>query len=248
MNIELAILRAASFFVPNHQRAGWLAEWRSELWYVAEDRNAFCLGAFRDALWVLRNAGAPEPRRPILESPWICILALTTLAVPAAFFGAPLLAHRPMLVGNFLMMIMALLVLPTTTSIELGEYPRTKPLRRWIFLAVKFVLVIPIVFFGTFQLVSLLSTEPVHGHVTLVSYVLAFRWILTDQRRRCPVCLRLVVKPVRIGCSSRTFLEWYGAEFVCLKGHGTLQVPEITSNYTTQRWQYFDPSWSSLFR
>jgi hypothetical protein len=71
---------------------------------------------------------------------------------------------------------------------------------------------------------------------------------LTDQRQRCPVCLRSLANPTRIGSPSQSFLEWYGTELICTHGHGLLYVPEIpTSWYRTQRWQYLDPTWSSLF-
>jgi hypothetical protein len=82
----------------------------------------------------------------------------------------------------------------------------------------------------------------------LFGYVLAFRWILIDQRRRCPVCLRLLSHPTRIGGLSHVFLEWCGTEFICARGHGLLHVPEVaTSSYGSQRWPPLDPSWSSLF-
>ena len=61
-------------------------------------------------------------------------------------------------------------------------------------------------------------------------------------------CLRLLVYPVRIGRPSQTFLERYGTEFMCAKGHGLLHVPEIhTSCYGAQRWMCLDRSWSGLF-
>jgi len=40
---------------------------------------------------------------------------------------------------------------------------------------------------------------------------------------------------------------WYGTEFLCLKGHGLLHVPEIPTTYNTQRWMDLDASWGSLF-
>ena len=85
-------------------------------------------------------------------------------------------------------------------------------------------------------------------HGFIVSSVVAMRWALADQRRRCPVCLRVLSNPTRIGGPSHVFLEWYGTELICVQGHGLLYVPEIpTSCYSTQRWQYLDPSWSTLF-
>ena len=121
-------------------------------------------------------------------------------------------------------------------------------LRRWIFLAVKIALLLPIVFCGTLDLAPIISRD-LQPHGLLVGLIVAMRWALIDQRRRCPVCLRLLTNPTRIGGPSRTFLEWYGDELICAQGHGLLYVPEIaTSCCSTQRWQYLDPSWSSLFR
>jgi len=104
-----------------------------------------------------------------------------------------------------------------------------------------------IVFCGLLDLASVSSTE-LQPHGLLVGYILALRWALADQRQRCPVCLRLLGNPARIGCLAQTFLEWHGTEFVCVKGHGLLHVLEMpTSSYNTQRWIYLDPSWSGLF-
>src|SRR5262249_932432 len=138
---------------------------------------------------------------------------------------------------------------------RLGEYPRcgdrtpwTKRSRRWIFLGIKLALILPIVFCGTLDLAPLISSSGIQPHAMLVGYVLAFRWALIDQRERCPVCLRLLTSPTRIGRPSQTFLEWYGTELMCDKGHGLLHVTEIpTSCYSAQRWLYLDPSWRSLF-
>jgi len=72
--------------------------------------------------------------------------------------------------------------------------------------------------------------------------------LATDQRKRCPVCLRFLSDPARIGWSSQTFLEWYGSEFLCENGHGLLHVFEISSScYSEQRWLYLDQSWAALF-
>jgi hypothetical protein len=74
------------------------------------------------------------------------------------------------------------------------------------------------------------------------------RWVLDDQRNRCPVCLRLLSNPVRIGQSSHMFLEWHGTELMCLHGHGLLHVPARPSIwFTRQRWMDLGPSWSGLF-
>ena len=70
----------------------------------------------------------------------------------------------------------------------------------------------------------------------------------TDQRRRCPVCLRLLTDPVRIGSASQTFLEWYGAESTCSRGHGLLQVSEMPASYAAKpEWLALGDSWNDLF-
>jgi len=50
------------------------------------------------------------------------------------------------------------------------------------------------------------SSELIQPYVWAV-YLLAFRWALIDQRQRCPVCLRLLTSPTRIGAPSQTFLD-----------------------------------------
>jgi hypothetical protein len=74
------------------------------------------------------------------------------------------------------------------------------------------------------------------------------RWVLQDQRQRCPVCLRLVEHPAQVGQASRTFLAWNGTELMCMDGHTLLHVPGMpTSWFGAQRWLYLDTSWDFLF-
>jgi hypothetical protein len=93
MRMHLAILRGAALLVPFQQRAEWLSEWRSELWYVRQSRGtrgvtAFCLGAFKDALWLRRNAPRPEARKLFrLDSPVKCVLFLALLAAVSLFLA-----------------------------------------------------------------------------------------------------------------------------------------------------------------
>jgi hypothetical protein len=263
MRTHLAILRAAGWMVPYEQRAEWLREWRSELWYVCQSRGrgavtAFCLGAFKDTLWLRRNCPCPEARKMSrLASPVKCLLFLVALAAISgflairfphrAFRGEPLIVGKVILL-HLIMIALAVLILSGTTSLRLGEYPANSHsppmatrLRRWIFFAVKIALIFQIVFCVS------IGTMLIHGPVWVV-YMLAFRWALNDQRQRCPVCLRSLAKPTRIGGPAQMFLEWYGTELMCEEGHGLLYAPEIlTSCYNTQRWLYLDPSWHGLF-
>jgi hypothetical protein len=137
--------------------------------------------------------------------------------------------------------------LPTSLPFGTSSVNRRAPrgaawLGRAIFLTIKCVLLVLIVVFGSFDL------GPAAGSGMMFFYVLGLRWATADQRNRCPICLRRLTNPTRIGEASHTFLDWYGTEFVCAKGHGLLHVPEIhTSCYSAPRWHSLDPSWNSLF-
>jgi hypothetical protein len=237
----------------------------------------FCLGGFRDAWWLRRNGCDPVARAHLwLRSPWKCLLWLASLATAAVacFFYLlwPLRAspHGPRSywapsLAYLFVIGAAFLVIAATSSLSLGEYPevRSSPARarrfqRWAFLGAKLALIVPIVICGTFDVIKVLSvpagrvfdpmaiwsTQP---QAALVFFVMAFRWALKDQRRRCPVCLRLLNESASIGAFSHNFLEWYGTELFCSRGHGLLHVPEIATTYSTQRWRDLDRSWSVLF-
>jgi len=105
-----AILATAAWLVPGAKRAEWLAEWRSELWYLhyreagrsARRRDGgrstakFCFGSFRDAWWLRRNqADAARKARPWLQSPGRCIAALMALALVACSVAGFVSALRP---------------------------------------------------------------------------------------------------------------------------------------------------------
>jgi hypothetical protein len=257
--LHLAILRSAAWLVPGPQRAEWFAEWSAELWYVKRNPAGFCLGAFRDAFWLRRNSPTPNARHTfVLESPLRCVLFLAVLAAVSLLFAFRLpVAREPkgyFILRYLFMALISFVVLPATTSLALGDYPanRHSPvgairLRRWVFLAIKIALLLPIVFCGSLDLASIVSIN-FQPHGFLVGLIVAWRWALIDQRQRCPVCLRRLTNPTRIGGPSHTFLAWYGTELICSQGHGLLYVPEIpTSCCSTQRWQYLDSSWSSLF-
>ena len=156
---------------------------------------------------------------------------------------------------------LACLALPATTSLPLGEYRVTSQklswstrLRRWGFLACKIALLLPIVYFVSLDLAHLrttvdpFSSEYIQLASTFSICLFGLRWVLRDQRQRCPVCLRRLTHPARVGQPSRNFLAWNGTELICVAGHGLLHIPEIqTSWFDTQRWLYLDPSWEVLF-
>lgn len=158
-------------------------------------------------------------------------------------------------------MLLAAMALPATTSLPLGEYAinghgqsRKIRLRRWIFLGAKLLFILPTVYFVALDIAyaKALTPEPtsafMQGAISFCVCLFMFRWVLKDQRRRCPVCLETLQNPARVGEPSRNFLSWNGTELICVGGHGFLHVPEIsTSWFSTQRWLYLDPSWRSLF-
>jgi len=264
--LQGALLRAASLLAPGDQRAGWLEEWRSELWYIPRRRaTRFCLGAFRDALWLRRNSLSAAKHTGIhLESPLSCLAFLALLAVASTLAAVLLPAPKGMLPSShlrardlplfcvvtllytgLLLPVMRLAMGRTAAGLRPVRWPHK--LRRAVFLALKIALVQPMMFCG-FAAVGLAGTVPVAPIAVCAFWMLTLRWVLIDQQRRCPVCLRLLTNPVRIGTPSRTFLEWYGAESMCARGHGLLQVPEVsTSSAGGVQWLRLDTSWSSFF-
>src|ERR1700678_828568 len=103
----LFILRTAAWLVPGQERAEWLAEWQAGLWHVWHSRDSktrdrfrgspeitdFCLGAFRDALWlgwnnphstcrrVMRNGSAS--RCSIILAIWTALSLVICFSLPA---------------------------------------------------------------------------------------------------------------------------------------------------------------------
>ena len=258
-HLHSAILRVASLLAPADQRAQWIEEWRSELWYVPPaEATRFCMGAFRDAFWLRRNMPSSIKRtQPFIDSPFRCLALLGPLAAVSIIIAARLArmlpfpeAHGTAGMDSFagVLMIHALLGAAAFAVGDSGPYGRAirgTP-RGWLFLALKIVLLLPILQCG-FLAIIVADLRFLPAPFFAVS-ILAFRWVFTDQRRRCPVCLRLLSTPVRIGTSSNTFLEWYGAESVCSRGHGLLHVPEVSARYCQeQRWLALDSSWQQLF-
>jgi hypothetical protein len=259
------ILRAASFLAPGDQRAEWLNEWRSELWYIPRhEAILFSLGAFWDALWLRRNNPSSAANAGIhLESPISCLAFLAALAAVSIFItvrlpALPLQPSSPLRVNNLLkacivMLRFSCLLLPGTLTvwrIPADRRPMPWPcgLRRGIFLALKIALVQPIMLCGFIVQILMGPLGGLAGFGFNAAFILALRWIITDQQQRCPECLRLLTNPVRIGTSSRTFLEWYGAESTCPHGHGLLQMPENSSGYSRNpEWLHLGDSWSGLF-
>ncbi len=158
-------------------------------------------------------------------------------------------------------LFLALVALPAITTVSMGEYspashkpPWPRRIVRWLFLAAKIGLLLPIVYFVSLDLAywRTFGNTYVADYIQLISTfaicLLGMRWVLMDQRQRCPICLRRVAHPARVGLASRTFLAWNGTELMCEGGHTLLHVPGLaTSWFAAPQWLYLDASWEFLF-
>lgn len=253
--MNIAILRVASLLTPDGERAQWLEEWRSELWYVRRPRaTLFCLGAFRDALWVRRNR--PESSCEVrirFGSPLVClgflgILAAVSLAIAVRFpshlgpWPSPIPIRNLQLAYVAAMLFSALaspaifLTMPERRA-DFSPVPSRSRLRSAGFLLAKIALLQPALLCVFVFCIALAPLSFFAPYLVCAFWIFALRWILADQRRRCPVCLRLLAAPVRIGTPARTFLEPYAAGSICSRGHGLLQTGSISITYTEPaRW------------
>lgn len=262
--LQSAVLRAASWLAPGDQRAEWLAWWRSELFYIPKhDATLFCLGAFRDAFWLMRNS---EAERCHLESPVAGLGFIAGIATLSLFIAAHLpvpelmaetshLAIGQVALGCVSMLTTISSMLLPAALLTLGWIPAPRhpapwpcKFRWWVFLCLKILLVQPILVCGFIVMMAIQPVAPIVGQVVAWPILVwPFRWLLLDQKRRCPICLRRLTEPVRIGIPSSTFLEWYGEESTCPRGHGLLHSPEFSATYSGERrWLNLDKSWSGL--
>ncbi len=241
------------------QDEDWRLPGRTDLWLLEDDRRLSTLQPDTEG-YVLAHA---SPSVFHIGSDGRRQMYVARKEEGYDWFVCESLAERirePFSIFSFALLL-ACLALPATTSLPLGEYPAhsnqvpwTTRVRRWAFLAAKFILIVPIVYFGSLDLaysrssMSVGTSELLEAFSSFWALLFAFRWALRDQRRRCPVCLCTLTNPARVGQFSRNFLAWNGTELVCLSGHGLLHVPDIpTSWFSNQRWLYLDPSWSALF-
>jgi hypothetical protein len=230
--------------------------------------TAFCFGSFKDALWLRRNIPrSEEPLKRRLESPVQCLAFLGALAVLSAVIALLLWpgthdSTSPVdIEGSFVafkfLLTFGCSILPAFTSLSLGELRGDGKvvawggtLRRLTFLLAKVLLILLVLYCGS--LILACNGVPFVPAILQImgllwGYTFALRWALNDQRRRCPVCLRLLTKPVSVGGGSRCFLESSCMGSMCPGGHGLLYVPESpTSWFSTQRWLYLDSSWSNV--
>jgi len=192
------------------------------------------------------NSAAGAQRWFNLESPVKCVMflaGLTALSVLLAFSlpGEPTTEIRQDGYQDFRLAclylgLLSLAVLSSVRPLRLGAYPVNRyapaaPFRllRWVFLAVKMALVVAMAVCSAGALGAIIP--PLAGWAMLLGLIFGFRWALMDQRERCPVCLRLLSNPTRIGDPSQSFLGWYGTELLCSRGHGFLYIPGTSTSW-----------------
>ena len=160
-----------------------------------------------------------------------------------------------------LAVLLAFFALPAFASVSLSEYSVSlheiswvRRIYLWSFLLAKISLILPAVYFSAIDIgygfVALDASLAMYAQLAFSVFGCLFGlgWALSDQRRRCPVCLERVAHPARVGQLSRTFLAWSGTELMCTGGHTLLHIPTLpTSWFSTQRWMFLDPSWKFLF-
>ncbi len=174
----------------------------------------------------------------------------------------PATVHFPNPIGLFLFMIfLAALALPAIISVTMGEFQLSpsslvfsKRLRHTGFLLAKITLILPLVWLASLDFayaspsIGLPMAQGIQGIFSFVFGLAALYWAVYDQRQRCPICLRRLTHPARVGQPSRNFLAWNGTELICEGGHGLLHIPELPNSwFGSQRWLTLDPSWSALF-
>jgi hypothetical protein len=139
-----------------------------------------------------------------------------------------------------------------------GLVRRTGTTRYWMFFALKTSLGLLIVLSFTLEHTGLgsltltgsgrLATEVLALWVWSVANCLFLWWSVADQRRRCRLCARVLIMPVRIGYADRVLFDHGATETICPGGHGTLFVEDTTETFRQSgRWTELDESWRDLF-
>ena len=84
--------------------------------------------------------------------------------------------------------------------------------------------------------------------VFILTFGFATLWSISDQRRRCPVCLHRLIMPVTMGSWASIF-DPAATELVCEAGHGSLSLIEDEAEISPlDHWTQLDSSWQYLFR
>jgi hypothetical protein len=268
------MLRIARAIVPKDQRTQWQAEWVAEIshGYIEDPAVAEQLaqGLFPDAI-TLRILDLQHRWKSLdRQDPALCLKALTGCLAALLTLNLSQPHVRHLLTsrwgwGTFACFVtLAIFAVPSTVVTSgYGAYEAYRGdaaaahqrIARWRFLATKLVLAVLCGYLLAVQ-VSL-SFVPILGRQAnwlivicgLLFNVIAMNWVFTDQRQRCPTCMRLLRSPALMGIPSWSLLHANATEEMCDQGHGLLHQPEWrTSWFENARWLQLDRTWHELFR
>jgi hypothetical protein len=248
-----SVVRLAGWIVPQGIRSQWRARWISclrNLWILiargefprAESEQ---IGWFIAAVWgdALRlRCGGFDPRKSARSPAFLLAAAYSALLLIAActrWFATTraLIAEGRDVFFPYALVVAFALTVSLIIAVR-GRVPwRGHDWRYWSFLLLKSAALVGILSLlwieGGFLLRRHLANETVRalggGLLFAVAFLAAIGsavvWCLSDQQRRCPVCLRRMTAPVRIGTWASVF-EPVTTELLCDEGHGALCLQE----------------------
>jgi hypothetical protein len=267
-----ATIHVISIFVPRHVRVEWRSEWLGELGALSKATEVrpsqvilFAFGCVPDT-FTIRKLGSettPAGRSEILDSPLACLAILSSVFMLAcgalwSVRGYPGFEVKT-LAGHLGLVALAIVCSAATSRRAWAEGLRYRnpgsprfggppDCKRMAFLILKTFFVLGAAGMGATLLLAWISQAGCQMHGYLIPYLLAGRWCVLDESRRCPVCGWLTAHPVTIGTGTSVFLDWSGSERICRHGHGLLYESGPHCIAAPLWWIPLGPSWGALFR
>jgi hypothetical protein len=173
---------------------------------------------------------------------------------------SPVASSVHAVLGSFFFAVaIAAIVVAASLRLRLPRFRRRPRLRSGLFFAAKTLLLLITVLLAGIEFTPAasltmtggadLSTEPLSTWLFLMASMGALWWSITDQRRRCRVCLRRLGLAAHVGCPGCLLLDWAGTELVCMEGHGMLHVADLAACWSEpEQWTSLDDSWQGLFQ
>lgn len=248
-----SVVRLAGWIVPPGVRSEWRARWiccLRSLWILigrgefpralSAQIGWFCAAVCGDAFRL--RCGRFDPQKSIRGPAFLLTVSYSVLLLFAACTRCFATTRALIAEGREVFLPYALVVgfaLLVSLIIAVRERVplRGHDWRYWSFLLLKGAALVGILCLlwieGGFALRRHLANVTVRalgGGLLLTAALLAavgstVSWCLNDQQRRCPVCLRRMASPVRIGSWASVF-EPVTTELLCGEGHGALCVQE----------------------
>ena len=173
---------------------------------------------------------------------------------------APITGSVHAVLGSFGFAVgIAAIVVAASLRLRLPRWNIRGPMRRSAFFACKTTLLLLAVLLAGLEFTRAASlnmlagtdigAEPLCTWLFLMASMGVLCWSISDQRRRCRVCLRRLGMAAHVGCPGCLLLDWAGTELVCMEGHGMLHVADLAACWSEpERWTSLDDSWQGLFQ